>query len=209
MGNFIGMVFAVLKDNGIDTKGMSTEEAVEKYNELGGEDNWSEKSGSYEKKIEEEKADKEKTKKEKTKEFFKSVSEKLREIDDNFFGGKDNIERTNKRLYIKDHILSDDEILLTTSNVEYWRNKETYVMWIDNDKVVYLKPWQVKKVYEYELGREEHIVKLNRNYFKPYKSFTSDKFMFNKQDSFDDLFEMAKIQGSKDKETKRWYRLEK
>lgn len=34
MSNFIGMVFASLKNEGIDTKGMSTDEAVKKYNEL-------------------------------------------------------------------------------------------------------------------------------------------------------------------------------
>lgn len=34
MANFIGMVFATLKDNGIDTSGMSTDEAVKKYNEI-------------------------------------------------------------------------------------------------------------------------------------------------------------------------------
>lgn len=34
MSNFIGMVFATLKNEGIDTKGMSTDEAVKKYNEL-------------------------------------------------------------------------------------------------------------------------------------------------------------------------------
>lgn len=34
MSNFIGMVFATLKENGIDTKDMSTDEAIKKYNEL-------------------------------------------------------------------------------------------------------------------------------------------------------------------------------
>ena len=34
MSNFIGMVFASLKNEGIDTSGMSTDEAVKKYNEL-------------------------------------------------------------------------------------------------------------------------------------------------------------------------------
>ena len=34
MSNFIGMVFATLKNEGIDTSGMSTDEAVKKYNEL-------------------------------------------------------------------------------------------------------------------------------------------------------------------------------
>ena len=39
--NFVPMVFAVLKDKGIDTKNMSVEEAIAKYNELVG------KSGRY------------------------------------------------------------------------------------------------------------------------------------------------------------------
>ena len=34
MGNFIGMVYATLKNEGVDTKGMSTDDAVKKYNEL-------------------------------------------------------------------------------------------------------------------------------------------------------------------------------
>lgn len=34
MSNFIGLVFATLKNEGVDTKGMSTDEAVKKYNEL-------------------------------------------------------------------------------------------------------------------------------------------------------------------------------
>ena len=34
MANFIGLVYATLKQEGIDTTGMSTDEAVAKYNEL-------------------------------------------------------------------------------------------------------------------------------------------------------------------------------
>ena len=34
MANFIGLVYATLKNEGVDTKGMSTDEAVAKYNEL-------------------------------------------------------------------------------------------------------------------------------------------------------------------------------
>ena len=34
MANFIGLVYATLKAEGIDTAGMSTDEAVAKYNEL-------------------------------------------------------------------------------------------------------------------------------------------------------------------------------
>ena len=34
MANFIGLVYATLKNEGVDTKGMSADEAVAKYNEL-------------------------------------------------------------------------------------------------------------------------------------------------------------------------------
>lgn len=34
MSNFIGLVYATLKNEGVDTKGMSTDDAVKKYNEL-------------------------------------------------------------------------------------------------------------------------------------------------------------------------------
>ena len=34
MANFIGLVYATLKNEGVDTSGMSTDEAVKKYNEL-------------------------------------------------------------------------------------------------------------------------------------------------------------------------------
>ena len=34
MSNFIGLVFATLKNEGVDTSGMSTDEAIKKYNEL-------------------------------------------------------------------------------------------------------------------------------------------------------------------------------
>lgn len=37
MANFIGLVFATLKNEGVDTKGMSTDEAIKKYNELKGD----------------------------------------------------------------------------------------------------------------------------------------------------------------------------
>lgn len=36
MANFIGLVFATLKNEGIDTSKMSTQEAIDKYNELKG-----------------------------------------------------------------------------------------------------------------------------------------------------------------------------
>lgn len=55
MANFIGMVFATLQKEGVDTKGMSTDEAVKKFNELkgkngGGKDGGDKKAQSQDKK---------------------------------------------------------------------------------------------------------------------------------------------------------------
>lgn len=45
MANFIGMVFATLQKEGVDTKGMSTDEAVKKFNELKGKNGGGKESG--------------------------------------------------------------------------------------------------------------------------------------------------------------------
>lgn len=45
MANFIGMVFATLQKEGVDTKGMSTDEAVKKFNELKGKNSGGKESG--------------------------------------------------------------------------------------------------------------------------------------------------------------------
>lgn len=39
MGNFIGLVYAKLKEDGVDTDGMSTQEAIEEYNKRHGNEN--------------------------------------------------------------------------------------------------------------------------------------------------------------------------
>lgn len=62
MANFIGLVYATLKNEGIDTKGMSTDEAVKKYNELqeksGGKSGEKEGTPAENKKLAEKVADK-------------------------------------------------------------------------------------------------------------------------------------------------------
>lgn len=45
MANFIGVVFATLKKQGIDTKNMSTDEAIAKFNEINGKDGGSNAKG--------------------------------------------------------------------------------------------------------------------------------------------------------------------
>ena len=45
MANFIGMVFATLQKEGVNTKGMSTDEAVKKFNELKGKNGGGKEGG--------------------------------------------------------------------------------------------------------------------------------------------------------------------
>lgn len=98
----------------------------------------------------------------------------------NFFG-ENNLETSNKRFQIKNHVINNDNILLITNNIQYFQNKGCYVLWIGNEKIVYLKEWQVMPVYNFETIGYAYIVKLNRNYFKSYNCFKSDRFFFEKK----------------------------
>ena len=111
-----------------------------------------------------------------------------------FFLGEGNYKTTNNRFQIKNYVLDNDTILLITNNVQYFSNKEIYVLWIAEDKVVYLKSWQVKEVYNFEHLGDCYIVKLNRQYFKPYQCFKNDFLMIEKEYTFDDLLEVTKSQ---------------
>ncbi len=73
--------------------------------------------------------------------------------------------------------------------------KDNFVLVIGNNKVVYLKEWNIVRVHNYDLGLNSHAVKLNRKYFKTY-TFKSDfeDFHFEKDDTFESLMEVAKEQ---------------
>lgn len=111
-----------------------------------------------------------------------------------FFLGERNYKETSKRFKIINHVIDNDNILLVTNNVQYFTNKEVYVLWVANNKVVYLKDWQVKPVYNYEHLGDTYIVKLNRNFFKSYNCFTNENILIEKEYSFDNLVEIAKSQ---------------
>ena len=116
----------------------------------------------------------------------------------NFFLGEGNYKETSKRFKIINHVIDNDNILLVTNNVQHFTNKQVYVLWIANNKVVYLKDWQVKPVYNYEHLGDTYIVKLNRNFFKAYNCFTNNDIFIEKEYSFDALVEIAKSQDSSD-----------
>ena len=111
-----------------------------------------------------------------------------------FFSGGFN--KVSNQYFTFKRVLNNDEIIIVTNNVR--RFKEDYVLWVDNNKVIYLKDWQIKPVKNYDLGDSSYAVKLNRKYFKPYTlRFESRDLMFNKEDTFDSLMEVAKQQEKK------------
>ena len=128
------------------------------------------------------------------KEVFKQRKENSM---NHFFNG--GYKMVSNQYFTFNRVINNDEIIIITTNVKYWRNKEQYVLAVNNDKVIYLKPWQVACVKSWDLGMNAYAVKLNRNYFKSYQlSFKLDDFIFEKEDTFDDLLEIAKKQNQED-----------
>lgn len=59
---------------------------------------------------------------------------KMTDSQKNFFG-ENNLETSNKRFQIKNHVINNDNILLITNNIQYFQNKGCYVLWIGNEKL--------------------------------------------------------------------------
>lgn len=98
---------------------------------------------------------------------------------------------SNKYFTFK-HIIDDNNIIVCTNNVKFLKGNPVLI--VDNDKGVYLKDWQIKRVVVYGADMA-YLVKLDRNYFKPYKfSFKFDDMYFEEEDTFDSLFKCAKEQ---------------
>jgi hypothetical protein len=122
-------------------------------------------------------------------EFIKNQSNK----DKDFFFGKDNWKKITNKYYEFKRVLNDDEIIIVTNNIKTIKNN--LVLLVDNNKAVYLKDWQVRRCYNYNESIDAYLVKLNRKYFKTY-TFTSnfDDYSFEKENTFDDLLQVAKEQ---------------
>lgn len=107
-----------------------------------------------------------------------------------FFG---EVKNTSNKYFKFNHILNEDEIIVVTGNVKFI--KDNFVLVVGNNKVVYLKEWNIVRVHNYDLGLNAYAVKLNRKYFKTY-TFKSDfeDFHFEKDDTFESLIEIAKEQ---------------
>ena len=126
----------------------------------------------------------------KISEFYKNVKKNAMDK----YLGEGNYKATNKRFQIINQVLNNDEIIVVTNNVQYWNNKDQYVLWVGEGRIVYLKPFQVVPVKNYEVLGDCYLVKLNRNYFKAYNCFVNEELSFDKEDTFDSLLEVAKQQ---------------
>ena len=98
-----------------------------------------------------------------------------------FFG---EVKHTSNKYFKFNHVISDDEIIIITNNVKFV--KDSPVLVVDNNKVVYLKDWNVAEVRNYNKDIYSYAVKLNRKYWKD--------MCFDKADTFDSLKAVAEMQ---------------
>lgn len=128
-------------------------------------------------------------------EYIKSLKEKDMQF---FFKGGYN--KVSNQYFRFNHVINDEEIIISTNNIRVW--KDNYVLIIGNNKVVYLKYWQVRQVKSWDLGENSYLVKLNKNYFRPYETkFEIEDVCFEKEDTFETLKAVAMQQ---DKTNLKW-----
>lgn len=123
---------------------------------------------------------------------FSEFVKARKESDLKFFFGND-VKHTSNKYFTFKHFIDNDNIVIITNNIR--QVKDSQVLLVDNDKCVYLKPWQVRPVHSYYEEIQAYAVKLNSNFFKTY-TFRSpfDGVNFEKPDTFESLCEIAKAQ---------------
>lgn len=120
-------------------------------------------------------------------EFLKGIKES--QIN-KFFG---EVSHTSNKHFKFNHVINDDEIILITNNVRFIKNNPVLV--IDNNKVVYLKDWNVLEIHNFKYGLYAYAVKLNRKYWKEYTFKEEfDDVYFKEADTFDSLKAVAETQ---------------
>lgn len=130
----------------------------------------------------------------------KSYSDYIKECKDKdlkfFFG--DDVRKVSNKYFKFTRVIDNDNIIIVTNNIKII--KDSYVLVVGEKKAVYLKDWQVRGVRSYYEDIDAYAVKLNRNYFKTYtfKNEIDPDLYFEKDNNFDDLLEVAKMQQEKD-----------
>lgn len=123
----------------------------------------------------------------------------MSKFNDNYFN--ESICKKSNKYFTFKRYKDDDNVTIVTNNIiqlgEYGEYGEYYVLLVGENKGVWLKDWQVK---ECRVGQQTYLpaftVKLSRQYFTV-KDITSPKcndFFFEKEETFDDMVELAKIQ---------------
>lgn len=104
-----------------------------------------------------------------------------------FFGA---MHWVSNQYFTFNHIVNDDEIIVITNNVK--KIKNSFALAVDNNKVVYLKEWNMVPVRNYDLDIYAIAVKLNRKYWKEYTLNSEfDDLCFEQADTFDSLKAVA------------------
>lgn len=122
------------------------------------------------------------------------------------FLGEGNYKEINNQAILIKSVINRNSIILRTDRVLLIKEDEynmKYIMVVGKKQFIYLKPWQLRKVKAFSHESRKYvpcyIVKLEREYYKPYYSKeTFRDFVFDKTDTFDDLYELAEKQ-SKEK----------
>lgn len=123
-------------------------------------------------------------------EYLKSVKENETK---KFFG---EIKKVSNKYFAFDHVIDEDNFIIITNNIIMVKGNP--VMVVGENKVVYLKDWNVKLVHNYFEGIDAYAVKINRKYFKVY-TFKNiiDGYEGMKEETFDDLKAIAATQEMK------------
>lgn len=117
-------------------------------------------------------------------EYIKSRKEKDLEF---FFG---EVTKKSNKYFEYNSVIDEDNIIIVTNNIK--TIKGNMVMIVDNNKAVYLKDWQVRRVHNFYNGVSAFAVKLNRKSFKPYTfRFDFEDMAFEQEGTFDSLKECA------------------
>lgn len=122
-------------------------------------------------------------------EFMKERANRDRE----FFFGAGNFKKVSNQYAEFKRVLDNDNVIIFTTNIRVINGN--FVLIVGNNKAVYLKEWQLKIASSWDMDISGYVVKLNRNYFKPY-TFRSEfnGVMFSKDETFDDIYEIAQEQ---------------
>lgn len=132
--------------------------------------------------------------------YLKSRKQK----DNDFFYGEGNLKKISNKYFQFKTVLDDDNIIIFSKNLTLI--KDSPIMIVAENKAIYLKPWQYKIVETFD-GVRGFLVKINRDYFKPYTFRTCfDGYEGMNDYDFDQLLEIAKEQQNFQKEQEIFYK---